>query len=738
MLRLFVLLVGVIVSTTCRAQKVVVALPERFQEQTVADIPVLCRALGATSETRWVLTDATGKAVCPDAGKPTEVSVNALGFVPVRDTLSPNETKTISLQASPLETPTVVVTGLGPAQTTEQALYPVQVIDRERIEAQAAVSLQDVLRHQLNMRIQQDNVLGSNLQMLGLSGSRVKILVDNVPVVGRQDGNLDLGQQQLSDIERVEIVEGPMAVAYGTDALGGVINLITRRAPHDDWAAGANFFTETTGHYNVNAYAGFHRGKHGLRLSGGRNFFDGWSPAERERGHQWNPREQFFGNATYELDHQHGFVRVGFRGFDETITNLGGVVEEPFAVYAFDDYYHTRRLDPTLYAEFRVNNWRLSQQVGYNHFRRIKNTYRKNLNTLEQALSANPSDQDTSRFTQWLARGIAAYRKPDSKWQADMGYEVAVAGGEGQRILAGTQTITDIAGFGQVAYQPNARWTFQPGVRWGYNSRFAMPILPAFNVRFRASSAITLRAGYARGFRAPDLKELYLEFVDINHNILGNENLAAETSHYTNVSGTGRWVRGASVWSVGADAYFNTVTNLITLAMVDPETQLFSYVNVGETQTWGGRVSGRWQRERLNLQVGATLNAISNEIEAQNAAPPAFSLSPEAQVIASYRIPKAELLLSAFYKYNGRQPQFLVDADGALIEGHVASFHTLDLTLGRRFWKERILVQAGVRNLANVQNVNAIQSAGAHSSGGGQTAIATGRAYTVQLRFDYH
>ncbi|MDZ7846145.1 MAG: TonB-dependent receptor plug domain-containing protein [Owenweeksia sp.] len=68
-----------------------------------------------------------------------------------------------------------------------------------------------------------------NRSRQGLSGAKIKILVDGVPVIGRLDGNIDISQINLSNIERVEIVEGPMSVQDGTDAVAGTINLITKK-----------------------------------------------------------------------------------------------------------------------------------------------------------------------------------------------------------------------------------------------------------------------------------------------------------------------------------------------------------------------------------------------------------------------------------------------------------------------------------------------------------------------------
>ncbi|MBK9274597.1 MAG: TonB-dependent receptor plug domain-containing protein [Flavobacteriales bacterium] len=89
----------------------------------------------------------------------------------------------------------------------------------------AANTLGEALRNELTVRLGQDNILGTAVSMQGLGGENVKVLVDGVPVIGRQDGNLDLAQLDLTGIERVEVVEGPLSVNYGTNALAGTINL---------------------------------------------------------------------------------------------------------------------------------------------------------------------------------------------------------------------------------------------------------------------------------------------------------------------------------------------------------------------------------------------------------------------------------------------------------------------------------------------------------------------------------
>lgn len=126
----------------------------------------------------------------------------------------------------------VVITGGYKPGSVKNSVYQVKVISETQIKKIAPSSLQDVLNSQLNFRFSHDNATGgSNLNLLGLSGQYVKILIDGVPMVGRQgvSNEININQVDVNSIERIEIIEGPMSVIYGADALAGVINIITKK-----------------------------------------------------------------------------------------------------------------------------------------------------------------------------------------------------------------------------------------------------------------------------------------------------------------------------------------------------------------------------------------------------------------------------------------------------------------------------------------------------------------------------
>ena len=144
------------------------------------------------------------------------------------DTLKANKNAILSITEKPIVLNDIVLTAQYKEGNANDAVHKINVITADKIEKMAAVNLRDVLSNELNVRIQQDNILGAGVSMQGIRGENVKIMIDGVPVIGRQNGNVDISQINLNDVERIEIIEGPLSVNYGTNALAGTINIITK------------------------------------------------------------------------------------------------------------------------------------------------------------------------------------------------------------------------------------------------------------------------------------------------------------------------------------------------------------------------------------------------------------------------------------------------------------------------------------------------------------------------------
>ncbi len=718
-----------------------------FSGKGIAGAHVISAGAG---ETRYGVTDEAGRYT-PDRNFPAElIKVSAVGYEAA--SLRPadgRDTVRIVLERSVTGLDEVVITAQYAPKRRADAVQKMRVIGAEEITARGAVNVTDVLRQELNFRISNDNILGAGLTMMGISGENVKILINGVPVIGRLDGNIDLNQLNVNEIEQIEITEGPLAVNYGTNALAGTINIITKRPEQNSIGASAEAFTESSGHYNLGAAANAGRKNSSLRLSAGRNFFDGWHPGDSPLWHrrsgladitrfqQWNPREQVFGRAAYRISGDNEarkgkerYLEIGTEIFREEIINRGRP-DAPYGERAFDDTYRTARSDVNLkYQSPLGERARVHIIAAFNDFQRIKNTYVTDLTGVSSTLTDVASLNDTSRFQTAMSRG-SVIRDFGSALQVQAGYEVEIEYADGERIDDPTGRMENYAAFATAEWQPAERITLKPGLRATVNSRYDAPLVPSLNTLWKLNERQRIRASYARGFRAPGLKELSFYFVDINHNIIGNPDLDAEDSHHYSIGFEQHTARN-SPWGYGISAFYNDITNLITLAAVN-ETE-YSYVNIGEQQTGGLQGQVNYAAGGFDVQVGALYTAISNRLGAR-ADVPGFIYTPEANANLRYTSPSGKWTASVFYKYNGARNFFLLAGD-EVRESVLAAFHTADLSAERRFWDGRLSLQAGSKNLFNLENIMAGAGGGVHG-GGGMMAVGTGRTYFLRLAVNF-
>ncbi len=625
----------------------------------------------------------------------------------------------------------VVVTGSPLETTRSKSIHRIRLIDNERIKSQQAVSLRDVLTNELNVSIQQDAVLGSGMSVQGIGGNGVKILLDGVPVVGRINGNVDVSQILLANAKRIEIVEGPMAVMYGTDAIGGVVNIITDKTSAESLTASAHTYIESIGTYNVDATLQGEVGGFALRANGGRNLFDGWSATDAlKRSAQWKPREQYYVDVSIKPDVGDATLSYDLHVFDETILNRGEP-RPPYGETAFDDRYMTQRLVNTLTGSLQLApDLATHGTVAYTRYRREKLSTIKNLVTLEVTPIAGDGEQDTTTIDNVMGRFVGNILADTNTLNGTIGFEGTHEYMVSGRLTSATNAISDLAMFAEARYLPSKSVTIQLGGRGMWNSSFGTYAVPSIHTSWRATTNTTIRASLASGFRAPGMREMYLYFVDINHDIVGNPLLMPEKSVSANLSAS--TIITSSDWVVRLEgmAYANDVRNMITLAQT-AGTQQYTYFNLGRLFTSGVEADASFTDDVVDATLGIVLAASSSNAEGTNIAP--FVWTPQAKANVRWLLPLADLRLSVFAKYTGQQIRNVLAADGSLTSFTSDPFTIMDITVGRTFFDQALTVTAGCKNLFNVTNIAATASSGAHSSSGAMQPIAMGRFFSVDV-----
>jgi len=679
---------------------------------------------GKKKEKASSLTRADGTAIVPFSND-VMVRISHLGFQEFTDTLLSNESKIIYLHPLNIPIDEVVVTAQYTPAHPANSVYPVEVITREALERRGATNLSEALKQETHIRISQDNILGSKLSLQGLSGSQVKIMMDGIPVTGRENGNIDLSQLNLNNVKRIEIIEGPVSVQYGTNAMGGVINIITNHGRHDGWNTRLNGYYESAGVYNADAGIGFGRKKHSVDGAGGRNFFDGYSAEDTSRFKEWKPKEQYFGTLKYGF----GYRRLNFTlkgdAFYEKVTDRGEP-RPPYNITAFDNYFHNQRYigAASVSGEILQHHY-LDQLFSYSHYSRIRNRYYKDLVTLENTMTVNPGDQDTTRFHTFYVRGSVSRNKPEKIFNYQLGYDINAEKGEGGKIENESRTIGDYALFTSLNLKPVKEIALQGGVRWTYNTAYGSRFIPSFHIKWSPRNELTLRASYAQGFRTPFLKELYLDFVDLNHDIRGNPDLGAEYSH--NVSFSLNYQREINHHHVAIipSFYFNDITNMIKL--VETGVRRYTYQNIEQFMTIGILLSAEYRFNDFTLSAAAGNSGQRKERGE-------FNYSPEISLQASYLVPKALITISLYNKYNGPQTTYVLDEVADISQKEIDAYTIMDVSVNRQFLGKRISLTAGVKNMLNVNEVNSTGGGSIHNPGD-NTTIGWGRSFFASLKF---
>lgn len=708
------------------------------------------RALPSGIPYGLIVVDAEGSGTIPVDPTSTQqaigVTVSFVGYATLDDTLfaKGSDVLRITLKPGTIALSDLVVTGQYAPSLVENAVQRIRVIDSKQFQRMAANNLGDALRNELNIRLSQDNILGTSLSMQGLGGQNVKLLIDGVPVIGRQDGNIDLAQIDLTGIERAEIVEGPLSVNYGTNALAGTINLITRKGSGRPATLKASVYAEHIGRLNTTISGTRHWGRNDVVLTAGRNFFAGWDPsqegfvdlspslADTSRYQQWKPREQYFGRLSYRRTGDRWDFGYKGEAMHDVITNRG-MPRAPYNETAFDERYTTIRLDNSVSAERRFTaGRRVYGLLAHNSYARSRNTWFRDLTTLDADLIDASGMQDTTNFTLTNLRAVFASAKDSAKVSYETGIDLNVETGEGQRIGSGMEEIGDYAVFASLEYKPLATVTLRPGVRYAYNTRYGAPLIPSLNVRWQLQHGFTLRGSYAQGFRAPSLKELYFFFVDVNHDIVGNEDLEAERSHNMNAAIAYRHAKEKGVYTSEASVFYNVVEDLITLAQISATR--YTYVNVGQYKTLGGSIGAGWDNGHWILSTGAAVTGRYDELAA--ATNGSYLFSPEVRASVTKQWLRKGWSGSVFWKWQGRLSNYVAVSDTELGRSFIAPYSMADASLTKRIWKDRLALTAGCKDLFNVRNVNASLSGSAHSGGSSSVPMTTGRTAFVRIELD--
>ncbi|WP_293311746.1 TonB-dependent receptor [Pedobacter sp. UBA5917] len=401
----------------------------------------------------------------------------------------------------------------------ERSAMPVTVISRRTIELMGSRRLDEVLKEQTGIAIV-NNIGGGarsvGVQMQGFSSEYVMILIDGQPMVGRNSGNFDLSRISVSNIEKIEIIKGASSCLFGSEALGGAINIVTRYGALQPQALiAANYGSLNIADITLEGETPFDSQRGSANISANYYRTDGFNtnPKYIQQGTTAPPYDNYAlqGRVRYRLTPTStiGFsgrygLRKSFMAKDFGLGIISGDSQDEQDLNLSATFDHNFNSGLRSMSRYYFTNFRSDQSVNWQQ--------------TNSSITKDVFVQNLHRFEQQFAYGV--------------NNELKFTGGLGGSI----ETMNDVSltnpgsvntgfAFLQGDWQLNKQLGLVAGLRYDLTNAYGSKLNPSLGLQYKIVPGLTFKAGAGTGFKAPDFKSRYLVFYNpaANYLVIGNE-----------------------------------------------------------------------------------------------------------------------------------------------------------------------------------------------------------------------
>lgn len=515
-----------------------------------------------------------------------------------------------------------VVTATRTAMDSKKVPQSVQVITQQDIKDMAAQNLFDALKLANNISLQKAGMVGNNVQIRGMDNRHTLIMIDGKRMAGEDSSETanvyELSRINLDNVERIEIVRGPGSVMYGSDAMGGVINIITKKSasskPTYNFSADAgsdernlsmNFDSGKQGNVTVKA---------GVRLT---NVLENTSGYLEGTTNMFGNRQHYNFSLDYDLGKNRG-IEFAAEYMEEDLQAASTVGQY--------EWYNNKR------QAFSMNYYGKDNKNDYN----IRAYYNQLQKDFKQAKGDAWMDFDIAQYDSYAIEGKNTV-KIDDKHRLTYGAEFRENRSYGTRMAAGGDNVHQLNNLGmskdasnkainsyglyvQDEWQIGDKLLVIPALRVDKHNTFGTNFTPKIGATYSFDEHKRVKVNYGKGYRAPTIFELYAQMRKsmggMNVTVDGNPNLKPEESTSFDIAFE---AEKDNLW--GKISYFhNDIKNLI-------DTQVYfagyipgsgmnmkaKYVNVDRAEINGIEVEGG-----INLNKNYTIKTTYNYLDANN------------------------------------------------------------------------------------------------------------------------
>lgn len=433
---------------------------------------------------------------------------------------------------------TMVVTATRTAMTVKETPSTVEIVDSKKLEQTQAKTLHDALKGALGVNVFNDFQGRSNVSIRGSESRHVLIMVDGKRLGGEAAYNSanawDVDRIRMEDVERVEIIRGPAGALYGSDAMGGVINVITKTP--DKTTADINYeygwYEDGKGAgYKGNLYLQGAEGNYSYKINAGLNknrpYLD--PKGSGDSMNFYGKQQPLSLNVGYKFDNGNE-LSVDFSKIKEdnqkTTTSRTVMMPGTWQDKVQTIYNDNKRTDYAITYQGSDDK----QDWMFRAYKSIFDKTYKNQDLKRMTMGGRPGEWnlaapkiDTVKRTLSVIEGKDTFNLSD-KNKLTAGFEYRKDESEGTRLkkpntsLSGSSArdafdkadINYMAAYVQDEFRPNDKWLIIPSVRFDHSDQFSNKLTSNLAATYNAADDVRIKAAIGQGYKTPTVNDLYI------------------------------------------------------------------------------------------------------------------------------------------------------------------------------------------------------------------------------------
>ena len=478
----------------------------------------------------------------------------------------------------------VVITATRTVRQLSSVPLAVTLVSSKEIKKTGTTRLKNILQEQTGIVFVTDASGFEGVQMQGLNAAYTLILIDGVPLVGRSSGKLDLKRLTVNNIKQIEVVKGPSSSLYGSEAIGGVINIITE-TPNRDVSKGNVQYYFKGGKRNeldLNSNYVYKKGKIGINAGVNLNSSNGYDLSPNRIGNTTDPFNNFTGNLSINYQFSKKLkLHVSNRYYQQNqkvLSNVNSIKEYNVNTKICHIFSDKVNFDYTFYAtKYKTESYFNGSQSYYN-----QTLIRPELRVIIKV--------DKNEFIGGIGASFDALNR--TFFEKNESFK--------------TQYV-----FGQYDFKPFENLNLIIGARFDHHNKYKSAFSPKVSARYKLNDWLAIKSSVGVGFKAPDFRQLFFNFnnsaggyivygVRTMHDLFGqNSQVIDQVAKKLNPENSigynlGFQLKPTNRLKATINIFRNDIKDLINTAVfngvlpgINPTTRVFYYENRNKVYTQG-------------------------------------------------------------------------------------------------------------------------------------------------------